>query len=157
MIKYLRYNIGVAVTEVFFMTEGKKELIRTIKFTLFSISAGIIQTISFELFDKLIRSDYWISYLVSLVLSVVWNFTLNRKFTFYSAGSVPVAMLKVVVFYLAFTPLSTLAGHWLTGEGIGWNNDLVFVGTMFSNFVLEYLYDRFIVFKKTIDTAKKDS
>ncbi len=139
------------------MENKKKELWRTVKFTLFSASAGIIQTLSFELLDKAARCDYWIAYLVSLVLSVVWNFTLNRKFTFYSAGNVPVAMLKVAVFYLIFTPVSTLGGHWLTGEGVGFNEDLVFIGTMLVNFVTEYLYDRFVVFGKTIDTAKKDS
>ena len=132
-----------------------KEFWRTIKFTLFSISAGIIQTISFELLDKAVKLDYWISYLVALVLSVVWNFTLNRKYTFYSAGNVPIAMLKVALFYLVFTPLSTWWGHALTS--IGWNNDLVFIGTMLINFVTEYLYDRFVVFGKTLDTAKKDS
>ena len=137
------------------MTEKKKELLRTIKFTLFSISAGVIQTITFELLDKVVKLDYWISYLVALILSVIWNFTLNRKFTFHSAGNVPLAMLKVAVFYAIFTPLSTWWGHALTE--IGWNNDLVFVGTMLINFVTEYLYDRFVVFGKTIDTVKKDS
>lgn len=132
-----------------------KEFWRTIKFTLFSISAGIIQTVAFELLDKVVKFDYWLSYLIALVLSVVWNFTLNRKFTFYSAGNIPIAMMKVAVFYLIFTPLSTWWGHALTG--IGWNNDIVFVGTMLINFVTEYLYDRFVVFGKTLDTAKKDS
>ena len=137
------------------MTEKKKELLRTIKFTLFSISAGVIQTMAFELLDKAVKLDYWISYLVALVLSVLWNFTLNRKFTFHSAGNVPLAMLKMAVFYAIFTPLSTWWGHALTE--VGWNNDLVFIGTMLINFVTEYLYDRFVVFGKTIDTAKKDS
>ena len=137
------------------MTEKKKELLRTIKFTLFSISAGVIQTITFELLDKVVKLDYWISYLAALILSVIWNFTLNRKYTFYSAGNVPLAMLKVAVFYAIFTPLSTWWGHALTE--LGWNNDLVFVGTMLINFVTEYLYDRFVVFGKTIDPAKKDS
>lgn len=137
------------------MAEKKKELLRTIKFTLFSISAGVIQTITFELLDKAVKLDYWISYLAALILSVIWNFTLNRKYTFYSAGNVPLAMLKVAVFYAIFTPLSTWWGHALTE--IGWNNDLVFIGTMLINFVTEYLYDRFVVFGKTIDTAKKDS
>ena len=110
---------------------------------------------AFELLDKAVKLDYWISYLSALILSVIWNFTLNRKFTFHSAGNVPLAMLKVAVFYAIFTPLSTWWGHALTE--IGWNNDLVFVGTMLINFVTEYLYDRFVVFGKTIDTAKKDS
>jgi putative flippase GtrA len=90
-----------------------------------------------------------------LVLSVVWNFTLNRKFTFCSANNVPVAMLKVAAFYLVFTPLSTWWTAVLTGAGFAWNEYLVLAITMISNFVLEYLYDRFVVFGKSIDTAKK--
>ena len=82
----------------------KSELWRSLKFLLFSISAGIIQVASFTLLNELLHLNYWISYLVSLILSVVWNFTLNRKYTFQSAANVPVAMLKVAGFYLVFTP-----------------------------------------------------
>ena len=137
------------------MSESKKELIRTIKFVLFSASAGIIQVLSFTLLEELLHTAHWLSYLVSLVLSVLWNFTLNRKFTFYSAGNVPVAMLKVGLYYLVFTPLSTWWTAELTGAAVGWNEYIVLAGTMIINFVTEYLYDRFLVFGKTIDTAKK--
>lgn len=133
----------------------KKELWRTVKFVLFSASAGIIQVASFALFEEVLHLVHWLSYLISLVLSVLWNFTLNRKFTFCSAGNVPVAMAKVAVFYAVFTPLSTWWTAALTGEAVGWNEYLVLAITMLSNFVLEYLYDRFFVFGKTIDTAKK--
>lgn len=135
--------------------ETKKELLRTIKFTLFSISAGVIQAVSFTLMNELIHWNYWVSYLISLVLSVLWNFTLNRKFTFQSAANVPVAMMKVAAFYLVFTPLSTWWTAALTepSYGIGWNEYVVLAITMVSNFVLEYLYDRFIVFGKSLDTA----
>lgn len=134
------------------MSEKKKELVRTLKFTMFSISAGIIQVISFTLLNEICHLWYWISYLASLILSVIWNFTLNRKFTFHSANNVPVAMIKVGVFYLAFTPLSTWWTAVLTGEGIAWNEYLVLALTMLTNFVTEYLYDRFIVFRGSIDT-----
>lgn len=130
-----------------------KEFLRTVKFTLFSISAGLIQVLSFTLLNEIIRLRLeWVSYLISLVLSVLWNFTLNRKFTFYSANNVPVAMIKVALFYLVFTPVST----WWTAElnSIGWNEYIVLVGTMIINFVTEYLYQRFIVFGKSIDSAK---
>lgn len=137
------------------MGDTKKELIRTIKFVLFSASAGIIQVLSFTLMEEWLHLEHWISYLVSLVLSVLWNFTLNRKFTFYSASNIPIAMLKVGVFYLVFTPLSTWWTAVLTGENVGWNEYLVLALTMLTNFVTEYLYDRFIVFGKSIDTAKK--
>lgn len=135
------------------MTNTKKELIRTIKFVLFSASAGIIQVSSFAFFEEVLHLTHWISYLVSLILSVLWNFTLNRKFTFCSANNIPIAMMKVAVFYLIFTPLSTWWTAVLTGESIGWNEYLVLAGTMLINFVTEYLYDRYVVFGKSIDTA----
>ena len=136
------------------MSERKKELWRTVKFVLFSASAGIIQVASFALFEEVLHLVHWMSYLISLVLSVLWNFTLNRKFTFHSAGNVPIAMVKVAIFYAIFTPLSTWWTAALTGDSVGWNEYLVLAITMLSNFVLEYLYDRFFVFGKTIDTAK---
>lgn len=138
------------------MSKGKDELIRSIKFVVFSASAGIIQVASFALFEELLQFVHWLSYLLSLVLSVLWNFTLNRKFTFYSANNVPVAMLKVAVFYLVFTPLSTWWTAALTSGENALNEYLVLAATMIINFVTEYLYDRFIVFGKSIDTAKKD-
>ena len=137
------------------MTNTKKELWRSIKFVLFSISAGLIQIVSFALMEEILHLDHWLSYLISLVLSVVWNFTLNRKFTFCSANNVPIAMLKVAGFYLVFTPLSTWWTAVLTGEGFCWNEYLVLALTMIVNFVTEYLFDRYIVFGNSIDTAKK--
>ena len=136
------------------MSEAKKELLRSIKFTLFSISAGAIQVLSFTLMEEVLHLDHWLSYLISLVLSVLWNFTLNRKFTFHSANNVPIAMAQVALFYLVFTPLSTWWTAVLTGEGFLWNEYLVLALTMITNFVTEYLYDRFVVFGKSIDTAK---
>ena len=134
---------------------NKNELIRTVKFVLFSISAGIIQVVVFTVMEELLHITHWLSYLVALVMSVLWNFTLNRKFTFHSASNVPVAMLKVAGFYLVFTPLSTWWTAVLTGEGFGWNEYLVLVLTMLVNFGTEYLFQRFVVFGKSIDTAKK--
>jgi len=133
-----------------------KELLRTIKFVLFSASAGIIQLGSFALLNEALHLDYWLCYLIALVLSVIWNFTLNRKYTFQSANNVPAAMLKVFAFYCVFTPLSTLLEKYLTG--IGWNEYLVTIINMLLNFVTEFLYDRFYVFRDSIDTndlAKK--
>lgn len=135
------------------MTNTRKELIRTVKFVLFSASAGIIQVASFTVMEELLHVTHWISYLVALVLSVLWNFTLNRKFTFCSANNVPIAMMKVGVFYLIFTPLSTWWTAVLTGESVRLNEYLVLAGTMLINFASEYLYDRHIVFGKSIDTA----
>ena len=137
------------------MTDRKKEILRSLKFVLFSISAGVIQIASFTLMEEVLHLEHWLSYLVSLVLSVLWNFTLNRKFTFCSAGNVPIAMLKVAGFYLVFTPLSTWWTAVLTGEALGWNEYLVLALTMIVNFATEYLFDRFFVFGKTLDTANK--
>ena len=131
--------------------EKKAELLRSVKFTLFSISAGVIQIGSFTLLNELLHLDYWASYLIALVLSVLWNFTLNRRYTFHSANNMPVAMLKVALFYAVFTPASTWLEHWLT-TGCGWNEYLVTAINMVLNFVLEFLYDRFYVFRGSIDT-----
>ena len=136
------------------MHDKKKEFLRAVKFTLFSISAGIIQAIAFALLNELLRLDYWVSYLTALILSVLWNFTLNRKITFQSANNIPIAMLKVALYYLIFTPLSTWGGDALTA--IGWNEYLVLAISMLTNFVTEFLYQRFFVFGASIDTAKKD-
>ena len=110
--------------------------------------------VSFTLMEEVLHLPHWLSYLVALVLSVLWNFTLNRKFTFCSASNVPVAMLKVALFYLVFTPLSTWWTAALTAPEVGWNEYLVLGLTMAVNFVTEYLYQRFVVFGKSIDTAK---
>ena len=111
----------------------------------------MIQIGSFTLLNELLHLDYWASYLIALVLSVLWNFTLNRRYTFHSANNVPVAMLKVALFYAVFTPASTWLEHWLT-TGCGWNEYLVTAINMVLNFVLEFLYDRFYVFRGSIDT-----
>ncbi len=137
------------------MSNKKKELVRSLKFLIFSISAGVIQIASFALFEELLHFTHWLSYLISLILSVLWNFTLNRKYTFKSAANIPVAMIKVACFYLVFTPLSTWWTAVLTGTQFGWNPYVVEIGTMVINFVTEFLYDRFFVFGKSLDTAKK--
>ncbi|MBE6949136.1 MAG: GtrA family protein [Ruminococcaceae bacterium] len=137
------------------MNDSKKELLRTVKFTLFSISAGLIQIVSFTLMEEVLHLTHWVAYLVALILSVLWNFTLNRKYTFHSASNVPVAMLKVAGFYLVFTPLSTWWTAALTSPEVAWNEYLVLAMTMIINFVTEYLFQRFVVFGKSLDTAEK--
>ncbi|MBQ0111065.1 MAG: GtrA family protein [Oscillospiraceae bacterium] len=135
-----------------------KEFIRTIKYALIAASAGVIQILTFTLLNEIAHFDYWVSYLIALVLSVVWNFTFNRRYTFKSAANVPVAMLLVFAYYLVFTPASTFLENYLTG--IGWNEYLVTVINMLINFVTEFLYQRFVVFRKSIDTndiAQKDT
>lgn len=137
----------------------KENIGQAIKFTLFSISAGIIQIGSFTLMTEFlshILPSYWVRYLISLVLSVLWNFTFNRRYTFKSAANVPIAMLKVALFYLVFTPLSTWWGHKLAE--LGWNDYIIEIGTMLINFVTEFLFCRFVVYRNSMNTndlAKK--
>ena len=131
-----------------------KERIRVIKFVLFSISAGVIEFISFAALDFFTNWQYQAKYLIALILSVLWNFTLNREFTFRSANNVPVAMLKVACYYAVFTPVTTILGNYLA-ETKGWNALLVTGLNMALNLITEYLYDRYFVFGKTIDTKPK--
>ena len=131
--------------------QKKKEVWRAVKFVLFSASAGIIQIGLFTLLNELAKWSYWPCYLIALVASVVWNFTLNRRYTFRSAASVPRAMALVALFYLVFTPCTTWLEHWLTDVKL-WNDYLVTALNMVLNLVLEFLYDRFVVFRGTIDS-----
>ncbi|MBP3591172.1 MAG: GtrA family protein [Clostridia bacterium] len=134
------------------MQENKKELWQVVKFTLFSISAGIIQVGAFALLEIFIK-DYWIPYLISLLLSILWNFTLNRRYTFRSAANVPVAMAKILGFYVVFTPLSTYLGD--LAEAHGGNDFLILVITMLANFVLEFLFCKLVVYRGKEDTLQK--
>lgn len=129
----------------------RKEIIRGLKFTLFSISAGIIEITVFSLLNEFTSWRYRSCYLVALTLSVLWNFTLNRRYTFRSANNVPVAMVKTFGFYLVFTPVSTIAGDYFVDTLLR-NEYFVTIVIMISNFVLEFLYDRFFVFHESIDT-----
>ena len=131
---------------------SKQTVWQAVKFTLFSVSAGIIQVVSFALLNELMNWPYWPSYLIALTLSVLWNFTLNRRYTFQSAANVPVAMAKVFGFYLVFTPLSTWLGQ--LAENAGVNEYIVLAVTMLSNFVLEFLFCKFVVYRNQENTRK---
>ena len=140
--------------------QRKKELFRALKFTLISISAGLIQIGVYALirifidFPEESWQDYLIAYTPSLLLSVIWNFTINRKYTFRSAKNLKIAMLLVLAFYAVFTPASIVLGALIVNAGA--NKDLVFVGTILINFVLEFLYCTFVVYRGSIDSAVKD-
>lgn len=129
----------------------KKELLRTIKYVLIAASAGLIEIGSFTLMNELFHWNYWVSYLIALVLSVLWNFTINRRYTFKSASNVPKAMLLVFAYYCVFTPLSTLLEHYLTDK-LRWNEYLVTGINMVLNLATEFPFQRFVVFRNTIDT-----
>lgn len=136
----------------------KQEFTRFLKFTLFSCGAGIIQIGSFTILSEFVfhdsNNDFGFSYFISLILSVVFNFTINRKFTFKSASNIPIAMLMVLGYYAVFTPLSTLWGNALTDKA-GWNEYLVLAINMILNFVTEFLFTRYVVFRKSINTQQK--
>ena len=132
----------------------RTEFFRFFKFAFFSASAGLIELGSFSLLHELAGFPYWPCYLLALVLSIVWNFTLNRRFTFHSAANIPLAMLKVAGYYVVFTPLSTLLGNYLV-EALGWNAYLTTGLNMLLNFSTEFLFQRFLVFRKSLDSAKK--
>ena len=124
----------------------KESIIEMVKFFLFSCSAGIIQTAFFALFDSGLHLGYWPSYLIALVMSVIWNFTLNRKFTFKSAVNVPKAMLMVLGYYIVFTPVSTWLGQvWADNGG---NHYLILFTNMVANLVTEFIFDKYVVFAK---------
>jgi putative flippase GtrA len=130
-----------------------KEVMRVIKFTLVSISAGILQIGLFTLLNEVFGWGYWAPYLISLLASIIWNFTINRKITFKSASNVPKAMALVLLFYVIFTPASTILGD-LAERAIGteFGEYIVLAITMILNFILEFLYTRFIVYRSSCDT-----
>lgn len=127
-----------------------KEWVRVLKFVLFSASAGIIQFGSFALLNEFTGWRYWPCYLISLLLSILWNFTFNRRFTFKSNANVTRAMLLVFVFYAFFTPATTILGDWLA-EDLLWNEYLVTIINMLLNVSLEYLYQRYVVYRNQVD------
>lgn len=147
----------------------KDNAMMALKFVFCSAGAGIIQTVTFTalneinkhfgtfnfLPEKLINNDYGLFYFIALLFSVLFNFTVNRKFTFKSANNIPVAMLKVLGYYCVFTPLSIWWGNALTGKA-GWNEYIVLALTMVINLVTEFLFNRFVVYGKSINTAVDD-
>ena len=131
--------------------KNHKQLWQAVTFTLFSVSAGVIQIGSFAILELFIQ-DYWVPYLISLTLSILWNFTLNRRYTFKSAANVSVAMAKVFGFYLVFTPASTYLGSLAEKGGV--NDFIILIVTMLANFVLEFLFCKFAVYRGKEDTLK---
>lgn len=127
----------------------KQEFFQFLKFLAFSLSAGVIQLLTFELLYNVINwKSWWATYLISIILSVVWNFTFNRKFTFKSATNVTVSMILALLFYVPFIPLSVFGGNAL--EQIGWNGTLVTLMMMVINFVGEFVWDKFVVFNEKV-------
>lgn len=136
------------------MKQSSLEWLRLLKFVLFSASAGAIQFASFALLNEFTRWRYWPCYLISLLLSILWNFTFNRRFTFKSNANITRAMILVLVFYTIFTPVTTILGDWLA-EDLMWNEYVVTIINMLLNLSLEYLYQRYVVYRNKIDNIGK--
>jgi len=136
----------------------RQETTKFFQFVFFSISAGLIQVLVFTLLKVVLERSYWASYLPALIASVLWNFTINRKFTFKSVSSVPTAMMKIAVYYLIFTPLSTWWGDTLNGLRPGINlvawSYIVLISTMLINFVTEFGVYRFWIYRSSINSSK---
>ncbi len=138
---------------------GKHEAWQAVKFTLFSASAGIIEFGTFTLMFKVFGWDEPICHFISLVLSVLWNYTVNRRYTFRSDKNVPLSMLLVAAFYAVFIPAST----WWTAELTKVTESgaplidpfIVKICTMLINFVTEFLYQKFVVYRNAIDTNER--
>ena len=141
-------------------------IIQAVKFVLFSTSAGIIQTIAFTLLTEVPKRvfdaelSYWACYLPALILSVLFNFTVNRKFTFKSANNIPIAMLKVAAFYAVFTPVTTILGDkaaiWLDAANKPIFDYLIFGVTMLFNLVTEFIYQKYFVFNEKKESKQED-
>ncbi|HCQ74079.1 MAG TPA: GtrA family protein [Clostridiales bacterium] len=130
----------------------KKEALRALKFVLFSASAGIVEAVAMVLCEEVIKiPGHYVCYTIALVLSVLWNFTFNRKFTFQSAENVPKAMALVFLFYVPFAPFTIWLQHILSDVN-SWNEYVVLAINMALNLTLEYLWDSNVVYRKTMDT-----
>ena len=136
--------------------EKRKEIWRASKYLIITCSAGLIEFGSFSLLTLIpyfaLKENYWIPALISLTLSVLWNFTINRKYTFQSANNITIAMLKVLGYYAVFAPLSIWLAQMYLVDQLNWNELLVKGAVMFVNFVTEFAFMRFVVFGKSLDT-----
>lgn len=155
-----------------------KEFLRTLKYALIAVSAGVIQFVSSTVLKLILdatglagqrmhfitdtETTAFISETVGLVLSVLWNCTFNRKYTFKAANNIPVAMCLALVFYVPFYPFQiwymATVQNGLANIGI-WGFIISLITCMIINGVLEFLWQRFVVFRKSLDTnnsAKKE-
>lgn len=137
----------------------KQQFLQFLKFTGFSASAGIIQftviTLLYDVWFKPLEyygmgedNAYVVAFLIGLTLSVIWNFTFNRKFTFKDAHNIKLAMGLVILYNCIIVVPLSLGGRELIKI---WGADydmLVTVISLLFNFATEYFWDRFVVFNK---------
>lgn len=151
---------------------GKQNFVQFLKFVAVMVSAGLIQIAVFTLLQEFAHFDSWFSqafatevslkfgpsYFVALVASVIFSFTVNRRYTFKSATNIPIAMMKLTIYYIIFTFISTTGGEYLAQ--IGWNEYVTLGVNMIVNFITEYLVCRFWLYRKSMNTnalAQRDA
>ena len=130
--------------------KDRKELFRAIKFAIVSMSAGIVELGTFTLMNELTNLKYWPCYLTALIASIIWCYTINRRYTFKSGKPIPVVLAYAAAFYAVFTPATTILGNYLA-ETLLWNEYLVTIINMTLNLVTEYLYDTYVVYRNNMD------
>ena len=146
---------------------------QAVKYFLCAASAGLIQFVTFTIlstvFDKTgvtasmgkmwffgeMDKSLFTATTIALGLSIIWNFTLNRKFTFKAANNVPLAMGLAFLFYVPFYPFQTWYVGAVTGairDAIGqpeatWPSIIAEGTVMLINGILEFCWQKFVVFR----------
>ena len=168
--KGILYETSLKQAEKNAKREKRKGVMQFIKYALCAASAGIIQIVLFSILQAVIPSNgktihfivedmdlvTFIATTVALCASILWNFTFNRKFTFKDAGNVPKAMILAFLFYVPFYPFQTWYVHTIKSllvEAIGTDGaGIIAEGTvMIINFALEFMWQKFVVFRKPKD------
>lgn len=165
--KGILYETSLRQAEKNAKKEKRKGVLQFIKYALCAASAGIIQLALFSILQAVIPQSgktirfivedmdlvTFISTTVALCASILWNFTFNRKFTFKDAGNVPKAMLLAFLFYVPFYPFQTWYVHTIKSLLLGplstQASGIIAEGSvMVINFVLEFMWQKFVVFRK---------
>ncbi|MDO5025763.1 MAG: GtrA family protein [Trueperella sp.] len=118
--------------------------LQAVKFTLLSGTAAVVEAGSYALFLALDLMPVSWAQAISVALSVLWNFTLNRKFTFKSTGNVPFAMLLVSLFYVAYIPISSVLAGLMDDAGM--HPAVIKIIWLLINFVGEFIWWKYVVF-----------
>lgn len=164
------YDYSQKHAQVLAKRAKRKGVVQFIKYALCAASAGIIQIVLFSILQTVLPKDMgnihfivedmqlgtFIATTVALCASILWNFTFNRKFTFKDAGNVPLAMFLAFLFYVPFYPfqtwyvhtIKTLLSHHINVDGAG---IIAEASVMAINFALEFIWQKFVVFRKPKD------
>lgn len=161
----------------------KKKAKRFLKYAIIAISGGLIQLTAYIILSDAIKLDkhvsfdaiyqkqpwlteifydpdtgktYGLSYFIAVSLSVIWNFTFNRKYTFKSASNVPKAMLLFVLYYAFSIPFNCWAIVQLNKLVVFPLSDkVILICIMLANGLPAFFYQRYVVFGRSLDTKHK--